>query len=297
MSHVQSTNRQLARIRSSQRQMGTTAPLRVLGGARAAVQMVQRAATVHLHEATLLMSGAATAPLRLVGGGFKSVSSMSPHAKTHTTSATRPVLLVHGFGGAKSNWSLVAQALSARGLTVDAIAYAPLGTSVEQLADQLVTRVQRTLSQTAADKVHLVGHSLGGVIIAQAIAAPRLIGRVDTVITLGSPFGGSPWAEVLPFFEIVRALRPGSPLLRRLASAPLPDGVRWLSVTAALDVIVPGLRSVPFHAQVETITVDGVGHLGMLLSRQVIACIAAALSVPGTATAAKPAMRVLPRAS
>jgi len=177
------------------------------------------------------------------------------------------------------------------------MAYAPVGNSVEQLADQLVAEVERALSRTSADKVHLVGHSLGGVIIAQAIADPRLNGRVDTVITLGSPFGGSPWAAVLPFVEIVRALRPGSPLLRRLASTPLPDGVRWLSVTAALDIIVPGLRSVPSHAQVETIRVNGVGHLGMLLSRQVIGCIAAAVRAHGTATAAEPAMRLLPSAS
>ncbi|MBV9351457.1 MAG: alpha/beta fold hydrolase [Mycobacterium sp.] len=270
---------------------------RALGGARAAVQMVRRAAMAQAHEAALLMSGAATAPLRLVGGGYKSASNMSPHAKAHAAARTRPVLLVHGFGGSKSHWSLVAQTLSARGLTVDAISYAPLGTSVEQLADLLVADVERTLSRTAADKVHLVGHSLGGVIIAQAIADPRLKGRVDIVITLGSPFGGSPWAALLPFVEVVRALRPGSPLLRRLASTPLPDGVRWLSVTAALDVIVPGRRSVPFHAQVDTITVNDVGHLGMLLSRQVIGCIAAALCAPGTATAAEPAMRLLPKAS
>ena len=261
-----------------------TAPLRVLGGARAAVQTVRRAAMVHAHEAALLMSGAATAPRRLVGGGYKPASSMSPHAKAHAALQTRPVLLVHGFGGSKSHWSLVAQALSARGLTVEAIAYAPLGTSVEQLAGQLVADVETMLSRTAADKVHLVGHSLGGVIIAQAIADPRLNGRVDTVVTLGAPFGGSPWAGLLPFFEIVRALRPGSPLLRRLASTPLPDGVRWLSVTAALDIIVPGLRSVPFHAQVETITVNDVGHLGMLKSGQVIGCIAAALCTYGTAS-------------
>ncbi len=48
----------------------------------------------------------------------------------------------------------------------------------------------------------------------------------------------------------------------------LPDGVRWLSVTAALDIVVPSMRSVPSHPQVETITFDGVGHLGMLLSRE-----------------------------
>jgi triacylglycerol lipase len=129
------------------------------------------------------------------------------------------------------------------------------------------------------------------------IADHRLNGRVDRVITLGSPFGGSPWAGVLPFAKIVRALRPGSPLLRRLASTPLPDGVRWLSVTAALDIIVPGPRSVPSHAEVETITVSGVGHLGMLLSRRVIGCITAALCAHGTATTVQPAMRLLASAS
>ena len=62
----------------------------------------------------------------------------------------------------------------------------------------------------------------------------------------------------------------------------MPAGVRWLSVTAALDIIVPGMRSVPSHAQVETIIFDGVGHLGMLLSRQVIGCIAAELCAQRT---------------
>jgi triacylglycerol lipase len=38
---------------------------------------------------------------------------------------------------------------------------------------------------------------------------------------------------------------------------------------------------VPAHAQAETITVGGVGHLGMLLSRQVINHIVAALPACG----------------
>jgi hypothetical protein len=63
----------------------------------------------------------------------------------------------------------------------------------------------------------------------------------------------------------------------------MPDGVRWLAVTAALDIIVPGLRSVPNHAQAETIRVTGVGHLGMLRSSEVIERIGAALSARGSA--------------
>ena len=75
-------------------------------------------------------------------------------------------------------------------------------------------------------------------------------------------------------------LREGSPLLRRLAAAPLPDGVRWLAFTATADIIVPGFRSVPPHPEVETITVGGVGHNGMLLNRQVVGRIVAALPAP-----------------
>jgi len=168
---------------------------------------------------------------------------------------------------------------------------------VEQLAVELVAAVERTLFQTGADKVHLVGHSLGGVVIAQAIAGGGLVELVDTVITLGSPFGGSPWAGLLPFGDLPRALRPGSPQLRRLASAPVPVGVRWLAVTAALDIIVPSPRSVPAHVDVETITFDGIGHLGMLISRRVVDYIVAALPAQGSPVAAEPHTRRLPTAT
>ena len=59
------------------------------------------------------------------------------------------MLLVHGFGGTKSSWSSLAQALSARGLTVEAVTYTPIGTSVEQLADRLVVEVDRMLLEPA----------------------------------------------------------------------------------------------------------------------------------------------------
>jgi triacylglycerol lipase len=247
--------------------------LNPIGGTRTLVRRIGRAAKVQAYELGLLASLAATVPLNLAGERFEPAVD----APVHPTPTARPVLLVHGLGGTKSSWSYLARTLTARGLTVDAITYTPFGTSVERIADRLAVEVGRLLSQTGADKVHLVGHSLGGVVIAQAIASGRLTGRVDTVITLGAPFGGSPWANVLPVGAIVSALREGSPLLRRLASAPVPDGIRWLAFTATLDMIVPGLRSVPAHADVETVTVSGVGHLGMLLSQQVIGRIAAAL--------------------
>jgi triacylglycerol lipase len=278
MSQAQISRRhQPAPIGGARRRRDVMSPFGPIGGARRLAGKIGRSATVQANEVRLMASVAVRAPLHLVGGGSgPAFGALSP-VQAHPAPMSRPVLLVHGFGGTKSSWSYLARNLSARGLTFDAITYAPFGTSVEQLADRLVAAVERVLSQTGANKVHLVGHSLGGVVIAQALASGRLTGKVDTVVTLGSPFGGSPWANLLPFGAVVRAVREGSPLLRRLASAPVPDGVRWLAFTATLDMIVPGLRSVPTHAQVETVTVGGVGHLGMLLSRQVVGRIVAAL--------------------
>jgi triacylglycerol lipase len=245
------------------------------GGGYALVRRIGRAAMAHAYEVGLI----ATVPLQLFGAlpGTESTAPRAVQAPAPLTTR-RPVLLVHGLGGTKSSWSRLARTLGARGLIFDAITYAPFGTNVEGLADRLVAEVQRMLSQTGADKVHLVGHSLGGVVIAQALASGQLTGQVDTVITLGAPFGGSPWAHLLPLGAIVRALRDGSPLLRRLAAAPAPDGVRWLAFTATLDMIVPGVRSVPAQAGVETVSVGGVGHLGMLLSERVVGQVAAELA-------------------
>lgn len=268
-----------APVRGTRGRQDVMSPRGPIGSARALVRRIGRAAMVQASEVGLMASVLATAPLHLFVGGSDRAYGGLPPVQADPAATARPVLLVHGFGGTKSIWNHLARTLSARGVTFDAITYPSFGTSVEQLADRLAVEVGRMLSQTGADKVHLVGHSLGGVVIAQAIASGRLTGEVDTVVTLAAPFGGSPWAHLLPFGAIVRALREGSPLLRRLASTPAPDGVRWLAFTATLDMIMPGLRSVPAHRDVETITVGGVGHLGMLLSEQVVGRIAAALPV------------------
>ena len=84
-------------------------PLRVLESARPVVRIVGRAAAVLAYEVGAMASTAATAPLCLVGGGLEPANSVSSHTKTHAAPTTRPVLLVHGFGGTKSSWSVIAR--------------------------------------------------------------------------------------------------------------------------------------------------------------------------------------------
>src|SRR6478752_1466376 len=87
-------------------------PLRVLESARAAVRIVGRTAPVLACEVGAFAATVAMARLCFVGGGLEPASSVSPHTKTHAAPTPRPVLLVHGFGGTKSSWSVIAQALS-----------------------------------------------------------------------------------------------------------------------------------------------------------------------------------------
>jgi triacylglycerol lipase len=181
-----------------------------------------------------------------------------------------PVLLVHGLGGSTAGWLPLARALRAAGLTVGAISYGPFRTSLERLAEELADAVQSLQAETGSDRVHLVGHSLGGVVIAQAFADGLLTDRVASVVTIAAPFGGSPWASLLPVGTVVRALRQGSPQLGRLARSHAPGDVRWLAVTGGADMIVPGRRALPAHAEFETVEVHGVGHLGLLQNPQVI---------------------------
>jgi len=268
---------------SGLRRRDVSAQDRPIRGAVGLARRIGLVAMAQAFEVRLMASTAARASLRLLGGDFDQALSGQACLRVPPEPAARPVLLVHGFGGTRSSWCCLARTLRSRGVIFEAISYAPFGTSVEGVADQLAAEVARMLSRTGADKVHLVGHSLGGVVIAEAMASGRLAGQVDTVITLGAPFGGSPWAHLCPFGAITRSLRGDSPQLRRIARAPLPAGVRWLAFTAALDMIVPGLRSVPPHPEVETVVVDDVGHLGMLVSQQVVGRIAVALAASGGA--------------
>jgi triacylglycerol lipase len=243
------------------------------------VHKIGRAAAAHVQELAVMAAVAAMAPLgRAARSLERSVDGLVPVA-AQAPPTGRPVLLVHGFAGTKSCWFALTRALRAKGATVDSINYPPFGTSVEALADRLAVKVAGLLSETGADKVHLVGHSLGGVVIAQAFADGRLTGQVDTVVTIAAPFGGSPWASLLPLGATLRALRGGSPLLRRLAASPLPDGVQWVAFSATLDMIVPGRRSVPPQAGVQTVTVNDVGHVGLLLSQHVVDRIVDALPI------------------
>src|SRR5688572_1279705 len=135
--------------------------------------------------------------------------------RTHDT----PVLLVHGYGHNRSGWFLLDRTLRAAGFTsVHTMNYVAFGREgVRELAGRLADRVEEVRRLTGADKVHVVGHSMGGVLLryfVQELGGHRL---VDTAVTIASPHEGT-FAAMAGVGTAARDLRPGSKVMRRLAS-------------------------------------------------------------------------------
>jgi triacylglycerol lipase len=112
-----------------------------------------------------------------------------------------PIVLVHGFSGFSSWMGIeyffgVADDLRDRGEDVTAPALPPYAPSSER-AVVLARVVDEVLSRTGKAKVHIVGHSQGGLDARTLVSEmPAYVSKVATITTISSPFGGSPVADV-----------------------------------------------------------------------------------------------------
>ena len=195
--------------------------------------------------------------------------------------AGTPILLVHGLVDNRSVFTLLRRALRRRGfghvLTVN---YSPFTQDVRAAAARLACLVEQTCEQTGHERVHVVGHSLGGVVARYYVQRLGGDARVHTLVTLGSPHGGTWAAHLLPS-RLVRQLRPGSELLAELA-APAPGcRTRFVAYWSDLDqLIVPkrSARLVHPDLTVRNVLLHGVGHMSLPIDGRVVHDIATLLA-------------------
>ena len=200
---------------------------------------------------------------------------------TATQQAKTPVLLVHGYLANKSNWYLVERDLRAAGFTeIHAMNYSFRGADVEKLAKACVLRANEVMAATGAEHVHLVGHSLGGLIIRSAVQSHGL-DEAASVVTVAAPHGGVDLARLNHLVggsnTIGVQLRPGSPFLRDMwASARSMVDTKFLAYYSNLDLLVPGRRAMMLEAPLAAtnLLLKDQGHLSIVLSRRLSRSIA-----------------------
>ncbi|WP_313950904.1 esterase/lipase family protein [Accumulibacter sp.] len=183
-----------------------------------------------------------------------------------------PVLLIHGYGCSRAAWWWLRPRLEMAGWPVATISLEPLYTSIDNYVDPLARRIDALLAESAAERVIVVGHSMGG-LVARAYLQRYGDSRVARLITLGTPHRGSQLA-LLGFGENARQMRPDSAWLQALA-APAP-ALEALAIYSPHDnfVMPPFRLEMPGGANQ---AIGGIGHLAMLCSPRVAEALLAAL--------------------
>ncbi|GAB3591986.1 alpha/beta fold hydrolase [Angustibacter peucedani] len=188
--------------------------------------------------------------------------------------AGTPILLVHGMVDNRSIFALLRRGLMRRGFgRVHTLNYSPLTGDVRVAAERFAEEVEALCAETGYERLHVVGHSLGGLIARYYVQ--RLGGdtRVHTLVTLGTPHGGTLPAYLLPA-TLCRQLRPGSDVLAELDEpAATPCRTRFVAYWSDLDqMIVPQRNARLDHPdlQARNELVRRVGHMSLPIDPRVV---------------------------
>ncbi|MCF2530051.1 esterase/lipase family protein [Yinghuangia soli] len=215
-------------------------------------------------------------------------------------SAALPVVLVHGLADNRSIFAVLGRALRRDGMSsVHLFDHHPLGGDIRSKAELLDRHIAQVCARTGAPGVHVVGHSLGGLVARYHAQFVDRGARVRTVVTLGTPHRGTAAAQLLRAHPLVRELCPDSPVIAELAGPAPGCTTRFVAYWGDLDpFVVPCSSGALVHPDLDaaSVLVRGAGHLTLPACRTVVADVCAlfrssaemlrtAASAPGRPTA------------
>ena len=187
--------------------------------------------------------------------------------------AGTPILLAHGIVDNHTVFALMRRQLLRRGFTrIHTFSYSPLTLDVRSTAERMGAEIEAICEESGSEQIHVVGHSLGGLIARYYVQ--RLGGdeRVHTCVTLGTPHQGTMAARLLPW-PLVKQVRPGSDLMAEL-DEPAPNcGTRFVAFYSDVDqLIVPQRRARLRHPDLiaRNVRINGVGHLSLPFHGEVV---------------------------
>lgn len=195
--------------------------------------------------------------------------------------AGTPILLIHGLVDNRSIFTVLRRNLRRRGFgRVWTTNYQVWTSDVRVAARRLGETVEAVCEQTGYDRIHVIGHSMGGLLARYYVQRLGGDARVHTLVTLGTPHHGTRVARLLPR-GVCRQLTPDSDIVRELA-APAPGcRTRFLSFWSDLDALMS-----PKHAarldhpdlSVRNVAVHGVGHMSLPIDGRIVREIATTLA-------------------
>jgi triacylglycerol lipase len=240
-------------------------------------------ATAHLMMSPL---GFLSAPTRVTKSPRKhNLSGLSPEQRglfhLDMDAAATPILLVHGMIENHLIFTVMERTLRRRGFqTLSAYDYRLHTHNVPRAAVRLGEAIQKLSAASGYERVHVIGHSFGGLIARYYVQRLGGDSHVHTLVTLGTPHQGTQLAQVAPLLPLIRQLTPSSPVIQELAQPAANCRTRFIAFHSDIDsLIVPSRNARLDHPDlnVRNIAVHGVGHLSMPNNGRIAFTIARAL--------------------
>ena len=195
--------------------------------------------------------------------------------------AATALVLVHGMSDNRSTFTLLRRGRRRRGFgRIVSINYSPLTADVRVAAAWLAAEVESLVAETGYERVHVIGHSLGGLIARYYVTRLGGQARVHTLVTLGTPHRGTLNAYALPS-NLCRQLRPGSALMRELAARVPHCWTRFVAYGSDLDQLVfpqRNARLIHPDLSVHNIEIHATGHMSLLINGEVVHGISTTLA-------------------
>lgn len=195
--------------------------------------------------------------------------------------AGTPIILIHGVIDNRTVFAFLRRALNRRGFgRVITLNYSPLSDDIPRVARRLKSLVEKVHRETGYERVHVIGHSMGGLVARYYVQ--RLGGdkRVHTLVTLGTPHAGTQPARLVPH-AVAKQMRPGSDIVRELDEPAPGCRTRMVAIWSDLDqVIIPQRNARIVHADLNArnVFVRGIGHMSFPVDRRVVHEICTTLS-------------------
>ncbi|PKQ27562.1 MAG: hypothetical protein CVT63_07330 [Candidatus Anoxymicrobium japonicum] len=186
-----------------------------------------------------------------------------------------PIIYVPGYGAPPFHGLYLRSRLEVEGFDVYEADLPRLQTGdVIKSAAALAVEVQRTRYRFDAEKVNLVGHSLGGIIARYYLQKLGGWKYVHRAVYLGTPHKGVYWAVFGLATKAGRQLLPNSDLLQELNNDPSRcKNIKCLSVISNFDEMVVPHNSGILDCGYNKIVNWPIGHWGMVFSNKAIAWI------------------------
>ncbi len=186
-----------------------------------------------------------------------------------------PILLLHGLFDNQASWLWFKRQLKQQGFKNVVTLNLSSWHNEEVLTELLSKRIDELRHQLGVNKVHLVGHSMGGIIARNYVQIRGGQDKVDCLVCLGSPHQGSKLAT-FSIAPLGKLLIPNSDFLQRLNAAPIPKELELTNIYTCKDnMVLPNTNN---HLSWGTaVKLDHMGHTGLIYRKPAIDATVTAL--------------------